>query len=323
MKRLSRKIKKRFSFSTHDHQNSTKGIYGGVSQSRQLPIPQIPDRTFHSNYIYPPASSIDAASESRSRNASEPAPNARDEVSNQHDYSTLDGEEDVFEEGEENAPENHQHDRRRGLSSPPDMVTNPENCNKSSKPINSSNDSKDSQSGMIIEEHSLNSPMLREFQKLARQGWYWGPMTREQAEKKLSNAPEASFLVRDSSDERYILSLSFRSHHRTLHARIAHSGMKFSFYEDNPRQAYTSVIELIESSMRGTNEQGVFCYSRSRQPHSPTFPVRLIHPVSRFTEVRPLQDLCRFVIRQITRVDHIQNLPLPNPIKGYLNQSYF
>ncbi|XP_039250305.2 suppressor of cytokine signaling 6-like [Styela clava] len=178
---------------------------------------------------------------------------------------------------------------------------------------------------VIEANNSLNysNPFINEFKKLAKQGWYWGPLTREQAERRLCNAPDASFLVRDSSDDRYLLSLSFRSNNRTLHTRIEHSGMRFSFYEDHVPNSYTSVVELIEKSIKDSEEQGVFCYSRSRQPFSTSFPVRLMHPVSRFTEVRSLQDLCRFVIRQNTRVDHIHNLPVPRQLKKFLDQRYF
>ncbi len=53
-------------------------------------------------------------------------------------------------------------------------------------------------------------------------GWYWGPLNWNAAEQKLSNKPDGSFLVRDSSDDRYILSLSFRSQGMTHHTRIEH-----------------------------------------------------------------------------------------------------
>ena len=53
-------------------------------------------------------------------------------------------------------------------------------------------------------------------------GWYWGPLGWEDAEEKLDGKPDGSFLVRDSSDDRYILSLSFRSQNATHHTRIEH-----------------------------------------------------------------------------------------------------
>lgn len=170
---------------------------------------------------------------------------------------------------------------------------------------------------------NCHNPMLHELKKLAKQGWYWGPMTREQAEERLCDAPDASFLVRDSSDDRYLLSLSFRSNNRTLHTRIEHSGMRFSFYEDQILQSYASIIELIENSIKDSEEQGAFCFSRSRYAGSQSFPVRLMYPVSRFSEMRSLQDLCRFVIRQNTRIDHVHDLPVPRRLKTFLEQSYF
>lgn len=47
-------------------------------------------------------------------------------------------------------------------------------------------------------------------------------MNWEDAEMKLKGKPDGSFLVRDSSDPRYILSLSFRSQGVTHHTRMEH-----------------------------------------------------------------------------------------------------
>lgn len=159
---------------------------------------------------------------------------------------------------------------------------------------------------------------------LARHGWYWGPLTRVEAEEKLSGCNDGTFLVRDSSDDRYLLSLSFRSQGKTLHTRIEYSNGFFSFYSfpDSENEGYRSVVELIERSMRYSSV-GVFCFSRARAMGSPAVPVRLLKPLSRFFHVRSLQHYCRFVIRQSIRFDAIRRLPLPKHVHNYLEQSQY
>jgi len=165
--------------------------------------------------------------------------------------------------------------------------------------------------------------LANELLRLSRYGWYWGPVSREEAEEKLFGQPEGAFLVRDSTDDRYLFSLSFRSSGRTLHTRVEYCNGEFSFYAQPRSDSYRSMAELIEQCV-AESQSGIYCYSRGTSGvSSQSYPVKLTRPVSRFAQVRTLQYLCRFVIRQHTRVDHIQNLPLPVSVKGWLKENQY
>ncbi|KAM7247364.1 hypothetical protein CapIbe_001317 [Capra ibex] len=49
--------------------------------------------------------------------------------------------------------------------------------------------------------------LTEELKKLAKQGWYWRPITLWEVEGKLVNTPDGSFLVRESSEDHYLLSV--------------------------------------------------------------------------------------------------------------------
>ncbi len=170
----------------------------------------------------------------------------------------------------------------------------------------------------IVSAVPNESSLADELAKLPRQPWYWGPLTQAQAEEKLSTLPDGNFLVRDSSDERYLPSLSFNSHGRTLHTRIEHRNGLFSL---NDSDGHTSIVELIECAVK-ESRSGVYGYMRDALGVQ-SFPARLTDWVSRFTEMRSLQHLCRFLIREVYPRHHIQMLPLPKKIKEYILENQY
>ncbi|XP_017885914.1 suppressor of cytokine signaling 5 [Ceratina calcarata] len=171
-------------------------------------------------------------------------------------------------------------------------------------------------------ENKVKASLTKELLKLSNYGWYWGPISGTEADAKLISEPDGAFLVRDSSDDRYVLTLSFKSSGKLLHTRMEHSGGLFSLCNQSDGEAFSSVADLIDYSIN-FSQTAVFCYAQPRYPGYPSFPVRLTKPVSRFTQVRSLQYLCRFVIRQNTRLDNIHKLPLPKTIKGYIEEAYY
>ncbi|XP_071792182.1 uncharacterized protein [Asterias amurensis] len=159
--------------------------------------------------------------------------------------------------------------------------------------------------------------------KISEYGWYWGPMNWDDAEARLENMPDGSFLVRDSSDDRHLLSLSFRAQGSTHHTRVEHQMGKFSFWSQPCSHGSASIVEFVEEAMRHSRSGRVLYFLRPRNPGFPPAAVQLLYPISRFQKARSMQHMCRFVIRKHVRLDHIDSLPLPKRLKSYLKEAQY
>ena len=84
-------------------------------------------------------------------------------------------------------------------------------------------------------------------------------------------------------------------------------------------ESFSSVVDLVEKAM----EKATVCYSRGRDPNSPTFPVRLLYPISRLSEVPSLKYLCRFAVRLDVPADYLEDIRLPDSIRKYLSFQSF
>lgn len=69
--------------------------------------------------------------------------------------------------------------------------------------------------------------LVPDLQKITSCGFYWGKMDRYKAETLLDGKPEGTFLLRDSAQEEFLFSVSFRKYGRSLHARIEQFNHKF------------------------------------------------------------------------------------------------
>jgi len=139
--------------------------------------------------------------------------------------------------------------------------------------------------------------------------FYWGVMDRYEAERLLDGRPEGTFLVRDSAQEEFLFSVSFRRYGRSLHARIEQWKHTFSFdSRDSDVFAAHSVCALVEHY-----KDPAACMF---------FEPMLTLPLPRnfaFT----LQHLCRAAICSRVKYDDILALHLPRQLQEYLRYYHY
>ncbi|XP_061734039.1 suppressor of cytokine signaling 9 [Nerophis ophidion] len=138
---------------------------------------------------------------------------------------------------------------------------------------------------------------------------YWGVMDRYEAETLLEGKPEGTFLLRDSAQEDYLFSVSFRRYGRSLHARVDQWNHNFSFDVRDPGVFHApTVTGLVE---------------HYKDPNSCMFLEPLLSiPMSR-TQPFSLQQICRAVVSSCTTYDGINTLPIPNTLKSHLKEYHY
>ncbi|KAK3933350.1 Suppressor of cytokine signaling 5 [Frankliniella fusca] len=139
--------------------------------------------------------------------------------------------------------------------------------------------------------------------------YYWGKMDRYEAERLLDGKAEGTFLLRDSAQEEYLFSVTFRKYGLSLHARIEQWNHKFSFDSHDPGVfASSTVCGLIEHYKDPT------C-CMFFEPML-TIPLHRNFPFS-------LQHLSRAVVSSHSTYDGINHLALPKALKSYLKEYHY
>ncbi|XP_008103104.1 suppressor of cytokine signaling 5 [Anolis carolinensis] len=138
---------------------------------------------------------------------------------------------------------------------------------------------------------------------------YWGVMDRYEAEALLEGKPEGTFLLRDSAQEDYLFSVSFRRYNRSLHARIEQWNHNFSFDAHDPCVFHSSTVTgLLE---------------HYKDPSSCMFFEPLLTVSLNRTFPFSLQYICRAVICRYTSYDGIDCLPLPSMLQDFLKEYHY
>ncbi|KAI7804662.1 suppressor of cytokine signaling 4 [Triplophysa rosa] len=138
---------------------------------------------------------------------------------------------------------------------------------------------------------------------------YWGVLDRFEAEQLLEGQPEGTFLLRDSAQDEYLFSVSFRRYSRSLHARIEQNGKRFSFDGRDPCMYRDSSVTGLLKHYSDPSTCLFFEPLLSR-PLPRNFPFSLQH-------------MCRAVICSCTTYPGIDVLPLPQSLRHFLRQYHY
>ncbi|KAE8600699.1 hypothetical protein XENTR_v10013364 [Xenopus tropicalis] len=138
---------------------------------------------------------------------------------------------------------------------------------------------------------------------------YWGVMDRYEAEALLEGRPEGTFLLRDSAQEDYLFSVSFRRYNRSLHARIEQWNHNFSFDAHDPCVFHSSTVTGLLEHYKDPSSC-MFFEPLLTVPLNRTFPFSL-------------QYICRAVICRSTTYDGIDLLPLPSMLQDFLKEYHY
>lgn len=158
---------------------------------------------------------------------------------------------------------------------------------------------------------------------LRNTGWYWGSLTANEAKEILQDTSEGTFLLRDSSQQDYLFTISAMTSAGPTNLRIEYKHGKFkldSVVLLRPKlKQFDSVVHLVEHYVQ-LSRTGSTKALPGPQPKTPppngTVQLLLTTPV--YTATPTLQHLCRISINRATR--QVQDLPLPSRLKDYLTE---
>lgn len=170
------------------------------------------------------------------------------------------------------------------------------------------------------EEQSPEAARLaKALRELSQTGWYWGSMTVNEAKEKLKEAPEGTFLIRDSSHSDYLLTISVKTSAGPTNLRIEYQDGKFRLDSiicvKSKLKQFDSVVHLIDYYVQ-------MCKDKRTGPEAPrngTVHLYLTKPL--YTSAPTLQHFCRLSINKCTGT--IRGLPLPTRLKDYLEEYKF
>ena len=161
------------------------------------------------------------------------------------------------------------------------------------------------------------------FKRLSACGFYYGKLSMVDAKRKLRRAAVGTYLLRDSSDSKFLHSLSVKTNRGTTSVRISYCRGQFRLDCDEALAdvvpSFDCVLKLVEYYTRGDSadvDTGSVCVFLESSGRRDT-PIELVRP--HIETVCSLQALCRKrVNKTVPDVEQRGQLPVSDDVRRFL-----
>ncbi|RDD39430.1 Suppressor of cytokine signaling 2 [Trichoplax sp. H2] len=153
--------------------------------------------------------------------------------------------------------------------------------------------------------------------------WYWGSrLTSDEAKRMLKAAPSGTFLLRDSSNERYLFALTVKTDGGVTNLRLNYCKGRFQLESNDdivsPKlPSFDCVVQLVNHYTQ-SKRRILYCSksSKTSNKRKAMLKVELAQPF--YNNVPSLQHLCRRAVHSQMNSDTLRHLPMANTLMQYI-----
>lgn len=154
---------------------------------------------------------------------------------------------------------------------------------------------------------------------LRTSGYYYEGLSWQEADRLLRDRAVGTFLVRDSSDNRFLFALSVQTERGPTSARIHYRKGQFRLDSEDALSScmpwFTCVVRLVEHYVQlSRSAKGQMCVWLDGHGRR-DLPIMLARPLYR--ELLPLQHLCRLALNRAAAARPLA--PMPAALRDYVN----
>uniref|UniRef100_A0A0N5A5K5 Cytokine-inducible SH2-containing protein n=1 Tax=Parastrongyloides trichosuri TaxID=131310 RepID=A0A0N5A5K5_PARTI len=151
--------------------------------------------------------------------------------------------------------------------------------------------------------------------------WYWGSISSREAEELLKPQLPGTFLIRDSRNDHYIFSLTFKTETDIIHSRLSKYNGYYCLGGPHSLIKSQSIIEFINKTIEYSKniQQHCLLMHSNNNLNNGAEQIFLLYPLKRTDMMPSLKYWCRIAVRNIIfDVNKIKNLPIPGSLQKYL-----